>query len=315
MDLSQKRILVTGGHGFLGQHVIDALVGHGCELISHPPSSYLDLRKEADREELFDTYRPDVVIHMAAVLGGIGAHMHTQGQYLYENLSMGLGMLEQARRFGVKKYVNIGTSCSYPDAPESREPLREEDLWKGFPNKTTAPYGVAKLALMYQGQTYREQYGMNCITVIPANVYGPKDHFDPEKSHVIPALITNCLAAAREDKPFVVWGTGKATREFIYASDCAEGIVRAAEDYDGYLPINLGTGIETPIRDVVHFVAHTLDFKGAIHWDESKPDGCRGRVFDVQRAKDYLKFEAKVSVHDGIRRTIDWYLQKVRGNG
>lgn len=313
MDLSEKRILLTGGTGFLGQHVLEALRGRGCCHVYWPSHELYDLCNREDVKRVYEWSQPDVVIHMAAVLGGIGAHMHTQGQFLYQNLSMGLDMLEQARIFGVKKYVNIGTSCQYPDVLHN--PVAEDQLWRGFPNKTTAPYGIAKLALMYQGQTYREQYGMSTICVIPANVYGPKDHFDPKISHVIPALITNCLEAKDQNKPFVVWGTGKATREFIYATDCAEGIVKATEDYDSIEPVNLGTGVETPIAEVVRMVAYNLDYQGKDVWDSSKPDGHPGRVFDTTRAEKEFGFKAKTDLRTGLWNTINWYLRTVGRNG
>ncbi len=310
MDISKKRILVTGGGGFLGQYVLQTLHVRGCIHVFSPSSSMFDLRKDYFRQHVFAQYKPEIVIHMAAILGGIGAHAGTQGQFLYENLVMGLEMMELARQWGVEKFVNIGTACSYPDV--TPKPVKEEHMWDGFPNKTTAPYGLAKRVMMYQGQMYREQYGMNNICVIPANVYGPNDHFDPKISHVIPSIITNCVEAKKNKSPLVIWGTGKATREFIYASDCADGIVKATEDYDKPEPVNLGTGVETSIRELVNKIITLMKFEGEVVWDASKPDGNLGRVFDVTKAQEEFGFKADIGLDEGLCRTVYSRLRDLR---
>lgn len=306
MDITKKRILVTGGRGFLGQHVVEALHNRGCVNVFDPPHSAYDLRDPEEIKEIYKRHNPEIVIHMAAVLGGIGAHMYTHGQFLHENLVMGLNMMETARLRGVEKFVNLGTACSYPSVAPL--PLTEDALWSGFPEQTTSSYGVAKLVMLLQGQTYREQYDMNCICLIPANVYGPKDAIDPKKTHVVPALIMNCI----QGKQFVVWGTGKATREFIYAADCAEAIVQATETYNKPAPVNIGTGVQTPISEVAHLVAEYLDYKGEIIWDTTKPDGHSGRVFDVSRAKKELGWEAETNLRDGMKSTVEWYLRNAK---
>lgn len=310
MDLTHKRILLTGGAGFLGQYVSEVLRERGCYEVFMPTRAVYDLLHHEDVKSLLDLYKPEVVIHMAASLGGIGANVHTRGQFLYENLTMGLEIMEQSRLRGVEKFVTIGTSCSYPaDAPI---PSKEEYLWTGFPHETAAPYGVAKMVLILQGQYYRTQYGVNAISVIPSNVYGPKDLNGKEKSHIIPAQIMKCLEAKKTGQPLVVWGTGKATRDFIYATDCAEAIVRATESYDKPEPMNLGSGIETPIRDVIQTIVETLDFKGEVIWDASKPEGNKGRSLDVSRAKKELDFEVTTSLQEGMKRTIEWYLKRLQ---
>jgi len=303
MDLRDKRILVTGGHGFLGQHVVETLRARGCSKVFTPTHADFDLINPRDIRAMFATYQPEIVIHMAAVLGGIGMHIHTHGKFLYENLTMGLNMMEIAREYGVEKFVNLGTACSY--SATLPHPVKEEYLWSGFPEKTTSSYGIAKLVMLLQGQTYREQYGMNCICLIPANVYGPKDATDPKKTHIIPALIVNRL----QNNPFVVWGTGRATREFIYATDCAEAIVLATETYNSPEPINIGTGVETPIATVARMIAVAMDYKGEIVWDLTKPDGHSGRVFDVSRAQEKLGWKSTTSLQDGLKLTVDWYVR------
>lgn len=306
MNQIPKKILITGGNGFLGQHVQESLHNHGFENIEIATHDDYNLTNRSEVVKMYERSCPSIVIHLAAVVGGIGAHVHTSGQFLYENLIMSLEVMEQAREFEVEKFVNVGSTCSYPEICPL--PIKEESLWTGFPNETTAPYGVAKLVAMLQGQYYRKQYGLNAIAVIPANVYGPKDYFDKEKSHVIPALILNCIEAKKLNKPLTVWGTGKATREFIYASDCADGIVLAIEKYNKPEVVNLGTGIETSIKEVVDSITSALDFKGEVIWDTTKPDGHPGRVFDISRAKKELDFNAKVDLQTGIHKTIDWYL-------
>lgn len=310
MDLSQKHVLLTGGAGFLGQYVTDVLRSRGCIRLFIPERKVYNLCNKTAIEDVFRIARPDVVIHMAASLGGIGANVHTQGQFLYENLVMGLEMMEQARLHGVEKFVTIGTSCSYP--ADSPIPSIEEYLWTGFPHETAAPYGVAKLVLMLQGEYYRKQYGLNAISVIPSNVYGPKDMAGKEKSHIIPAQIMKCLEAKKEGGPLVVWGTGKATRDFIYATDCAEAIVRATESYDKPEPMNLGSGVETPIRDIVQMIVSALDFKGEVIWDATKPEGNKGRSLEVSRAWEEIGFRATTSLTEGMQKTIEWYLKRLQ---
>jgi GDP-L-fucose synthase len=304
MDLTKKRILVTGGAGFLGKYVVEALKSRNCSEVFVPEHRQYDLTKSDIIKEVFKLSKPDVVIHMAAVLGGIGAHLNTQGQFLYGNLVMGLEMMEQSRD-KVEKYVSIGTACSYPEfAPV---PLRAESMWDGFPNEVTAPYGIAKRVMLLQGEYYREQYGLNAVSVIPTSVYGPRDATSIEKSHIIPAQIRNCMEAKRRGRPLTVWGTGKATRDFIYATDCAEAIVRVVERYDKPEPLNLGSGVETPIRDIINMIVEDIGFQGKIIWDASKPEGNRTRSFDVSKAWEEIGFKVTTPLAEGIKRTIDWY--------
>lgn len=308
MDVSKKRVLVTGGHGFLGRYVVEALQMRGCNDILVPSHESCDLTRRGTVKDVFQYYKPEVVIHMAAALGGIGAHVNTQAKFLYENLIMGLEMMEQSRNV-VEKYVTIGTSCSYPAGAPN--PLREESLWNGFPDETTAPYGVAKRVMMLQGQYYREQYGLNAISVIPSNVYGPRDLAPKEKSHIIPAQIRKCLEAKKSGQPLVVWGTGKATRDFIYATDCAEAIVRATESYEKPMPLNLGSGVQTSIREIVEMIVSTLDFQGEIVWDATKPEGNKGRALDMERTWDELEFAPTVTLAEGMKATIEWYRERL----
>jgi GDP-L-fucose synthase len=309
MDISKKRILVTGGAGFLGHYVVDVLKARGCTEIFVPEHKQYDLCQREGVKEVLRISRPNIVIHMAAALGGIGAHVGTQARFLYENLIMGLEMMEQSKLSGVERYVTIGTSCSYPAGAPN--PLREESLWDGFPDETTAPYGVAKRVMMLQGQYYRENYGLNAISVIPSNVYGPRDLAPAEKSHIIPAQIRKCLEAKKNGTPLVVWGTGKATRDFIYAIDCAEAIVRALEIYERSEPLNIGSGIQTSIREVVETIVTTLDFHGEVVWDVTKPEGNKGRALDMTRTQKEIGFKATTSLEDGMRATIDWYQGKL----
>lgn len=304
---TDSRILLTGGHGFLGSYVKTLLISRGYTNLVVPAHWQVDLCQRHEVRSLMRYVQPHTVIHMAAVLGGIGAHENTQGTFLYDNLVMGLEVMEQARQQNVKKFVTIGTACAYPDSTPL--PVLEEYLWDGFPTEITAPYGIAKRVLMLQGEYYRKQYEFNAISVIPANVYGAYDTFDLVKSHVIPALILRCLKAKKEGTPLIVWGTGYATREFIHAHDCARGIIAAVEQYNEIEPINLGSGIETPIREVVKIITVTLDFKGEVVWDNSKPDGNPGRVFDISRSQEKLHFKPVISLQDGIKSTIKWYLE------
>src|SRR3954471_20012230 len=279
MNLSSKRVLVTGGSGFLGRHVVSALERHGCHDVIVVRKARYDLTSEPDVIRLFREVRPHVVVHLAAVVGGIGANRESPGRFFYQNVMMGALTMEQARVAAVEKFVGVGTICAYPKlAPV---PFLERDLWNGYPEETNAPYGIAKKMLLVQGQAYRQEYGFNAIHVLPVNLYGPHDNFDPSSSHVIPALIRKCLEAidARSDE-VVCWGTGNATREFLYVEDCAEAIVLAAEAYEGLEPVNLGAGFEISIRDLAELIAELTQFKGRLTFDRTKPDGQPRRSLD-----------------------------------
>ena len=307
MDLEKKRLLVTGGAGFLGTHVVGALRGRGAGRVDVPRSAQHDLTREGVVEALLDQTRPEIVIHLAAVVGGIGANQENPGKFFYDNLMMGALLMEHARRRGIAKFVAVGTVCAYPKfAPI---PFKEENLWDGYPEETNAPYGLAKKMLLVQAQAYRRQYGFNAIYLLPVNLYGPGDNFDPRSSHVIPALIRKCLEAkeAGADR-IVVWGTGRATREFLYVEDCAEGIVRATEAYDGPDPVNLGSAQEITIADLVTKIAAITGFTGEIVWDKSKPDGQPRRKLDTSRAERLFGFESHTNFDRGLRATIEWYV-------
>jgi GDP-L-fucose synthase len=311
IDLKTKKIAVTGGAGFLGAALLERLRQQGC-----PPSQLISVRRaefdlvhEADVKGLFEAHRPEVVIHLAAVVGGIGANRDNPGSFYYQNLMMGAMLMEYARQAGVEKFVAIGTICAYPKF--TPVPFREEDLWVGYPEETNAPYGIAKKGLLVQSQAYRAQYGFNSIYLLPVNLYGPGDNFDPRSSHVIPALIRKCVEAVdRGDEVLEVWGTGRATREFLYVDDAAEGILLATEYYDGAEPVNLGAGFEIQVRDLVKLICRVMGFRGEIRWDTAKPDGQPRRSLDTSRAERLFGFRAAVGFEDGLRRTIDWYRQQ-----
>lgn len=308
---SDRRVMVTGGGGFLGRQVVATLHDRGAQEIFVPRSAEYDLRERDGINSALRDGRPEVIIHLAAVVGGIGANRANPGRFFYENAIMGIELMEQARRAGVDKFVTIGTVCAYPK--HTPVPFHEDAIWDGYPEETNAPYGVAKKALLVQGQAYREQYGFNVIHLIPVNLYGPGDNFDPESSHVIPALIKKCLEARDADAPFIeVWGTGAASREFLYVADAAEGIVLGAERYDGAEPVNLGTGREILIRDLVTQIAELSGYRGEIRWDPTKPDGQPRRGLDTSRARDRFGFVARTTFEDGLRRTIAWYEQARR---
>jgi GDP-L-fucose synthase len=304
-----SRIVITGGAGFLGQVVQRTLRAHGYGELFIPKIEEFDLRKEADIRRMYTEMRPDVVIHLAAVVGGIGANRDNPGRFFYENAIMGIQLIELGRQVGLKKIVVIGTICAYPKfAPV---PFHEDDLWIGYPEETNAPYGVAKKALLVQLQAYREQYGMNGIFLLPVNLYGPGDNFDPASSHVIPALIKKCVDAKRSGaKEIVVWGDGSVTREFIYVDDAAEGIVLALEKYNDPDPVNIGAGFEMPIRDLVGLIARLTGYEGNVVWDATKPNGQPRRMLDVSRAKERFGFQAKVGFEEGLKRTIEWYTKQ-----
>jgi GDP-L-fucose synthase len=281
----------------------------GCRQIIVPRSSQYDLRNPQTALTLIQETRPELIIHLAASVGGIEANRKNPGSFFYDNLTMGTHLMEAARVANVEKFVSCGSICSYPKF--TSVPFKEDDLWNGYPEETNAPYGLAKKMLLVQSQAYKQQYGFNSIFLLPVNLYGPRDNFDLETSHVIPALIRKCLEAIQQGKDqIIVWGSGKATREFLYVEDAAEAILLAAEDYDESKPVNIGTGTEISIKDLTELIAIQTGFKGQIIWDTSKPDGQPRRCLDVQRAKECFGFEAKVSLEEGLKKTIDWYVHQ-----
>jgi GDP-L-fucose synthase len=312
MDIAKKRLLVTGGAGFLGTHVVGALRRRGVGRVDVPRSAQYDLTREGVVEALLDQTRPEIIIHLAAVVGGIGANQENPGKFFYDNLMMGALLMEHARRRGLAKFVAMGTVCAYPKfAPI---PFKEETLWDGYPEETNAPYGLAKKMQLVQAQAYRQQYGFNAIFLLPVNLYGPGDNFDPRSSHVIPALIRKCLEAKDSGaEQIVVWGTGRATREFLFVEDCAEGVVLATEAYDGAEPVNLGSAHEITIADLVTKIAGITGFQGKIVWDTSKPDGQPRRKLDTSRAARLFGFEAHTDFDRGLRATIEWYVASRAG--
>jgi len=305
--VAEKRILVTGGAGFLGRAVTTRLHALGCQEIFVPRSRDFDLRREEAVDRVYRWARPEIVIHLAAVVGGIGANRDNPGRFFLDNLLMGTLLMEGARRHGVGKFVAIGTVCAYPKL--TPVPFREEDLWNGYPEETNAPYGLAKKMLLVQAQAYRQQYRFHAIFLLLANLYGPGDSLDPQRSHVIPAIVKKCADAVAEGKPeIIVWGTGAATREFLFVEDAAAGIVLATERYDGPEPVNLGTGVEISIRDLVHDIARLTGFEGRITWDMSQPDGQPRRCLDTARAQREFGFVAATPLAEGLERTVRWYL-------
>ena len=323
----RKRVLVTGGAGFLGSFIVEKLQERGCKDIFVPRSKDYDLVEMEAVRRLYRDAKPDIVIHLAAKVGGIGANRANPGKFFYDNLMMGVQMMEVGRQVGLEKFVAIGTICAYPKF--TPVPFKEEDLWNGYPEETNAPYGLAKKMLLVQAQAYRQQYGFNAIYLLPVNLYGPRDNFDPETSHVIPALIRKfidakvtvsgkqesvssnaayCLVPTSDSPPtVVVWGTGKPTREFLYVEDAAEGILLATEKYNKPDPINLGTGFEISINNLVELIVKLTGFNGKIVWDNSKPDGQPRRMLDTSMAEKEFGFKAKASFEEGLRKTIDWY--------
>src|ERR1039457_5192280 len=304
--LPEKRIVVTGGAGFLGSHLIRRMQRTGCRDVFVPIYPDCDLTRVDAVERLFAENRPEVLIHLAAVVGGIGANRANPGHFFYDNAIMGIQLIEAARRHGVEKTVVLGTICAYPKF--TPVPFREEDLWNGYPEETNAPYGIAKKALLVQCQSYREQYGMAAIFLLPVNLYGPGDNFDLDSSHVIPALIRKCVEAVDEGRDeIVLWGDGSPTREFLYVEDAAEGIILATERYDKPDPVNLGSGMEISIRDLATSVASLTGFRGRIIWDSTKPNGQPRRCLDVSRAEREFGFRATTPFDVGLRKTIEWY--------
>ena len=302
----EKCVVVTGGAGFLGSFVVDQLRAKGCQQIVIPRSRDYDLVQMDAVKQLYSDAKPDLVIHLAARVGGIGANQANPGRFFYDNLMMGTQLIEVGRQRGLKKFVATGTICAYPKfAPI---PFKEDDIWNGYPEETNAPYGLAKKMMLAQSQAYRAQYGFNSIVLFPVNLYGPRDNFDLQTSHVIPALIRKCASAKEDGRASIaLWGDGSPTREFLYVEDAAEGILLAAEQYDGNLPVNLGTGEEISIRELARLIAAEVGFTGQIQWDTTKPNGQPRRCLDVSRAKQLFGFQAKHGLSDGVKKTVQWF--------
>ena len=306
---AERKVLVTGGAGFLGRHVVRSIQDQGCQAVVVPRSHDFDLREKSAIVRLLEQARPDVLLHLAATVGGIEANRRFPGQFFYDNAIMGLQLMEQARLFGVEKFVAIGTVCAYPKF--TPVPFREVDLWNGYPEETNAPYGLAKKMLLVQAQAYRQEYGFNAIYLLPVNLYGPGDNFASETSHVIPALIRKCLEAVENGAAeVVVWGTGQASREFLFVEDAAEAIVLAAEHYNDPAPVNLGSGLEVSIKELVELIAELTGFRGRLVWDTTKPDGQPRRCLDTTVAERAFGFRARTVFREGLKRTIDWYRQR-----
>jgi len=322
---SNKRITVTGGSGFLGSCVVEKLKERGCKDIFVPRSKDYELVEYEACKRLYKDAKPDIVIHLAARVGGIGANRLNPGKFFYDNLMMGVQMMEIGRQVGIEKFVAVGTICAYPKF--TPVPFKEEDLWNGYPEETNAPYGLAKKILLVQAQAYKQQYGFNAIYLLPVNLYGPRDNFDLESSHVIPAIIRKCVEARRSqvevkakvetanpqpEYSLTVWGTGSPTREFLYVEDAAEGIVLATEKYNKPDPVNLGSGFEISIKDLVGLIARLTGFGGKIIWDVSKPDGQPRRKLDTSKAEKEFGFKAKTPFEEGLQKAIDWYIKNRR---
>ena len=306
IEFPYKRITVTGGAGFLGRFVVEKLKAYANVEVFVPRSSEYNLVEKADIVRLLDDSRPDLLIHLAAVVGGIGHNQKNPGRFFYENLMMGAQLIEQSRLHGVEKFVAMGTVCAYPKF--TPVPFKEDDLWKGYPEETNAPYGLAKKMMLVQSQAYREQYGFNSIFLLPANLYGPGDNVDLETSHVIPALIRKCVEARRRGADFIeVWGSGKPSREFLYVEDCADGIIKAAESYNQSDPVNLGNSREVVIKDLVELIAKLTRFEGEIRWQSDRPDGQPRRQLDTSRALERFGFSAQTPLEAGLKKTIEWY--------
>jgi GDP-L-fucose synthase len=309
-----RRVVVTGGRGFLGGYVLAGLGRRGVEHVYVADVDRYDLTRLADIRRMYDELRPDIVIHLAAVVGGIGANRVRPGEFFYQNLIMGVQLLEEARLRGTEKFVAVGTICAYPKL--TPVPFREETLWDGYPEETNAPYGLAKKMLLVQSQAYRDQYGFNSIFLLPVNLYGPGDNFDPATSHVIPALIKKCVDATESGAGQVVcWGTGSVSREFIYVEDAAEGILLATEHYNGREPVNIGSGCEITIRELAERIAELTGFTGELRWDSGQPDGQPRRRLDTSRAKAWFGFEAGTDLEEGLRRTVTWYRERRAAGG
>jgi GDP-L-fucose synthase len=311
MQLASKRIVVTGGAGFLGKHLIADLENRGCTDVFVPRKRDYDLTEQSAVERLYEDARPDLVFHLAAQVGGIGANQHNPGRFFYDNLQMGVHLIEVGRRVGVEKLVIAGTICAYPK--HTPIPFREDQLWNGYPEETNAPYGIAKKALLVMSEAYRQQYGLNSIVLFPVNLYGPHDNFDLESSHVIPAMIRKCVDAQRDGKQTVTfWGDGSPTREFLYVEDCARAFSLAAEQYDSSHAINVGAGFEISMQDLAIKIAAATNFTGEIIWDTTKPNGQPRRMLNTERAKQHFGFSAQTEFNDGLQKTISWYSSQHR---
>ncbi|CAM4411800.1 GDP-L-fucose synthase [Paenibacillus alkaliterrae] len=306
MDLREKRIVVTGGAGFLGKYVVSQLLEQNCKHVFVPRFREFDLRREQDITRMLEVYKPEVIIHLAAVVGGIGANQKHPGKFFYDNLIMGVQLMEQSRCFGIEKFTAIGTICSYPK--HTPVPFLESELWNGYPEETNAPYGLAKKMLLVQSEAYRKEYGFNSIYLLPVNLYGPGDNFDLETSHVIPAIIKKFFDAKKKgENRIVLWGTGSITREFIYVEDAAQAIIKATQNYNRSEPVNIGSGQEISIRELAETIKRMTGFQGDIVWDDSKPDGQPRRRLDTHKAKAYFDFEANTDLLTGLKKTIQWY--------
>lgn len=310
INLKNKRILVTGGNGFLGKYVVKLFEEMECQSIFVPRSKDYDLVQMRFVRKVYEDTKPDIVIHLAAKVGGIGANRQRPGEFFYDNLKMGIQMIEIGRQKNIEKFVAIGTICCYPKFTPIR--FKEKNLWDGYPEETNAPYGLAKKMLLVQSQAYRQQYGFNSIFLLPVNLYGPGDNFDPENSHVIPALIKKCIfSKIHRLSKITAWGTGKPTREFLYVEDAAKAIILATQKYDKSEPVNLGSGFEITIKELVNLIAKMTGFEGKVIWDKSKPDGQPRRCLDISRARKEFGFVAKTPLREGLKKTIEWYMKQV----
>jgi len=304
----EKRVLVTGGQGFLGSHLMEELEARGGDQLFAPDEKEYDLRDKEQIQACLKDINPDVVIHLAAVVGGIGANREHPGKFFYDNIIMGVQLVEECRLAGVEKMTLLGTVCAYPKF--TPVPFKEDDIWTGYPEETNAPYGLAKKMLLVQSQAYRQEYDFSSIFLLPVNLYGPRDNFRPESSHVIPALIKKAIEARDSGaEEIVCWGTGSATREFLYVKDCARAIALATEAYEGAEPVNLGSGMELSIKDLVHLIVKLVGFKGRIAWDDTKPDGQPRRCLDTSRAEEKFGFKAATAFEEGLKETINWYMK------
>lgn len=312
MEVLESRILITGGKGFLGSHLVDKLCEIGCKQVFTFSSRQYDLTKSNEVFALFESYRPELVIHLAGIIGGIQANKRYPGEFFYKNALMGLELIENSRKFGVEKFVQIGTACSYPEKTEL--PFREDDFWNGFPIEDTAYYGMAKKMLLVQLEAYRKQYGFNGIYLILTNLYGPRDNFDTSTGHVIPSLIRKFYEAKVKYRSTVeVWGRPEVTRDFLFVKDAVEAIVESVKMYDSTEPLNIGSGVETKMERLTSIISEILEYDGSVEWNCSKPIGQSRRLLDTQRAKDNIKFSPKTTLVEGIRSTVDWYLQNLSG--